>query len=164
MNTKDRSKLANDTKREYIKAAKVKNVVRKLNTKAKTSKLNNIKEKETEQTDIDTSDVSTDTSDSEQYVIHFSSDSEAESIKKRYNRKKTKKERLNEMQRHAPNKEVLELQKEIEMLKLAQIKQNKRVEKVKQGAEHRERKTIQEPIKPPNPKATAMKNKLLVEF
>jgi len=163
MNTKDRSKLANDTKREYIKAAKVKNVVRKLNNKAKTSNLNKIKKKkdeehEEEQTEIDTSDVSTDSSDSEQFVIRFSSDSEAEGNKKRYDRKKTKKEKLNNMQKHVPNKDVLELQKEIEMLRLAQIKQNRKVEKVKHG------KSIPQTTKPQNPKADALKNKILVEF
>lgn len=170
MNTMDRSKMANETKREYIKASKAKNVVRKLNEKAKNSNLNKIKKTNKKKdsneeiknraehrdsldnaSEINTSDISTDTSDEEQYILHFSSDSEIESNKKRYARKKDKK-----------NNKVLELQKEIELLKLQQLKQNKKVERAKRDNHISRNVPIRE--KQPNTKADAIKNKLLIEF
>ena len=151
---KKRSEIANECKKQYIKAGKKSNVIKKLNDKVKNSRLNGIRAKEPkdEPESENTTDISTDSDDSEQYIINFSSDSEKDSKKKRYERKKVKK-----VENSKQDKQMLELQKEIEMLRLAQIKQTKKVERVKNDVKKPDPKPI-------NHKAEAIKKKLLVEF
>ena len=149
INPKERSQIANNIKKNYIRKAKAQNMVRKLNTTAKNSKLHQLKkhnEEDTEQTEseLETDNVSTESDDSEQFVIRFDSDSEHET-------KKRPKKPLKHEDTHS--KQLLELQKDIEALKLQQIKETKKTVRSKQ------------PIIPvKNHKVDAIKQKLLVEF
>lgn len=140
---KQRSKIANDKKKEYIKRGKKSTIIQKLNSQAKSSKLHDIKKVHISDSDDNSEDISIDSDDSEQYIIHFNSDDDDNNIRRNKYKQKN----------NTKDKSTLELQKEIEALKLEQIKQNKKVEKNSSKMQ-----------KPVNHKADALKSKLLVEF
>ena len=151
INPKERSQIANDTKKSYIRKAKAQNMVRKLNTTAKNSKLHQLKkhnEEDSEQpeSELETDNVSTESDDSEQFVVRFDSESEHET--KRRLKKPLKRENTH-------SKQLLELQREIETIKLQQIRETKKTN----------RAIAQAPVVPlKNNKVDALKNQLLVQF
>lgn len=154
---KERSKIANDKKKEYIKRGRKSNVIHKLNTRATESKLQNIKKPAINDDDECTENDEISTDGSEKYIIKF--DSVTDDINKK-------------LRRHPPNKKqsrnniddikALELQKEIEQLKLNQIKQNKKVSRIQNKIP--DNHIPNQDTKPINHKANALKTKLLVEF
>lgn len=154
MDTKSRSKLANELKKQYIKEGKKRNVLKKINKKVSESKLSKIREENNSGSETETQ------SEDDQYVLHFDDTQDT----KIYRKKKPKKEETDD------DIEKLQLQKQIEELKLKQLKKS---QTSKTGRGHKKPVDIEksEPIpipiqapKPINHKAQAIKNKLLVEF
>lgn len=139
MDTVTRSKRANDAKASYIKNAKKSAIVKKINRTARSSKLNEMIAK----------DESEDSHSDEEFVLEFSeSESEPEVDRPKRGQRKYGKKEKEAVQ--VPDKEVLKLQREIESLKLKQIKQAK--QPVKEQKPQKE------------PKVQALKEKLLVQF
>lgn len=122
MNRLTRSKLANAKKTEYIIEGKKKQVARKLGSRVRQSKLNNmLPPPQNDQPPINEEDFLLDISDSENSESTDYTDVE-EVTKKRAPRRTTKNNK---------DSELLQLQREIEMLRLQQIKQSKKANRVR---------------------------------
>ena len=134
MDTKTRSKIANQTRRDYIMASKKKGMLTKMRSQIKASPLNDQIEKDNDEDGSDSGD--------DQYVLRISAD-ENKVIKKRQIPATTKEqEKLLKMQRSI---EKMKLQQ----MMLAQQQQNEQeefVEKPRGRKKKVEEETISQPV------------------
>lgn len=143
MDTKLRSRISNEAKKQYIKEGKKSVMLKKINQRAKQSKLSKLEEYPQTGSEHDSS------AEDEPYVLHFSDDDT-----------KIQRKRKPRASDVSSQRDMLKLQREIEELKLQQVKQIKKTAKKKPVIG-----TGEQPVeKPINHKANALKQKILVEF
>lgn len=161
MNRLTSSRIGNAAKSKYIKDGKKKSVLKKLGSRVRSSQLNKLSKEylpedelpETNEFILQLSDMSQDDS---------SSDSETDEDVESITPKRKSKSKLLKRPKTTGDRnqmELLEIQKEIESLRLQQIKQSKKASKIQKEVIE----TKQKP-KPKNPSVESLKQKILVEF
>lgn len=174
MNLSQRSKVANEAKKQYIKEGKKASVLKKLSKRVNASGLSKLP-KANKEVEVVESEPSDESEYDDNFVLHLSDDSVSDSsIDQPVPKKVRKSNRITKVTRgkipvgHGNNQkesqEMLQLQREIELLRLEQVKQARKAVKMpKQRKETVPDQEVKQP-KPKNQKAEALKTRMLVEF